>query len=125
MSFTVNTGQTYTDTFLKGIAEGVYINETLDKRSEVEKLFGLSVKEILDRYGLSFKKNNISFHGQTTYTIDNDAEALIYLILSNFKTNTKALTYTIGITFRPNNKFKFNLFCSISTNIFLSDKRKS
>ena len=84
MSFTVNTGQTYTDTFLKGLAEGVYINETLDKRNEVEKLFGLSEKEILDRYGLSFKKNNISFHGQTTYTIENDAEALIYLIKNGF-----------------------------------------
>ena len=84
MSFTVNTGQTYTDTFLKGLAEGVYINETLDKRSEVEKLFGLSEKEIFDKYGISFTKNKISFHGQTTYTIENDAEALIYLIKNGF-----------------------------------------
>ena len=84
MSFTFNTGQTYTDTFLKGLAEGVYINETLDKRSEVEKLFGLSEKEIFDKYGISFTKNKISFHGQTTYTIENDAEALIYLIKNGF-----------------------------------------
>ena len=39
-------------------------------------------------------------------------EALIDLLLSNFKTNTKALTYTIGYTFRPNNKFKFNSILS-------------
>ena len=30
MSIVVNTGQTYTDTFVKGLAEGVYINETLE-----------------------------------------------------------------------------------------------
>ena len=44
----------------------------------------------------------------TNLTANWNEEALIDLLLSNFKTNTKALTYTIGFTFRPNNKFKFN-----------------
>ena len=84
MSIVVNTGQTYTDTFVKGLAEGVYINETLEERSEIERLFGLSEEEIFKEYGISFKKNKISFHGQTTYQIENDAEAKIWLIKKGF-----------------------------------------
>ena len=56
MSIVVNTGQTYTDTFVKGLAEGVYINETLEERSDIERLFGLSEEEIFKEYGISFKK---------------------------------------------------------------------
>ena len=84
MSIVVNTGQTYTDTFVKGLAEGVYINETLEERSEIERLFGLSEEEIFKEYGISFKKNKISFHGQTTYQIENDAEAKIWLLKKGF-----------------------------------------
>ena len=84
MTISINTGQTYTPTFLQGLAEGVYINETLDERSEIEKLFGMSEQEIFERFGVSFKKNEISFHGQTTYQIENDAEAQIWLIKKGF-----------------------------------------
>ena len=84
MSIVVNTGQTYTDTFVKGLAEGVYINETLEERSEIERLFGLSEEEIFKEYGISFKKNEISFHGHTTYQIENDAEAKLWLIKKGF-----------------------------------------
>ena len=84
MSIVVNTGQTYTDTFVKGLAEGVYINETLEERSDIERLFGLSEEEIFKEYGISFKKNKISFHGQTTYQIENDAEAKIWLLKKGF-----------------------------------------
>ena len=84
MSIVVNTGQTYTDTFVKGLAEGVYINETLEERSEIERLFGLSEEEIFKEYGITFKKNKISFHGQTTYQIENDAEAKIWLLKKGF-----------------------------------------
>ena len=84
MTISINTGQTYTPTFLQGLAEGVYINETLDERSEIEKLFGMSEQEIFERFGVSFKKNEISFHGQTTYQIENDAEAKIWLIKKGF-----------------------------------------
>ena len=84
MTISINTGQTYTPTFLQGLAEGVYINETLDKRSEIEKLFGMSEEEIFEKFGISFKKNEISFHGQTTYQIENDAEAKIWLIKKGF-----------------------------------------
>ena len=84
MSIVVNTGQTYTDTFVKGLAEGVYINETLEERSDIERLFGLSEEEIFKEYGISFKKNEISFHGQTTYQIENDAEAKIWLLKKGF-----------------------------------------
>ena len=84
MTISINTGQTYTPTFLQGLAEGVYINETLDERSEIEKLFGMSEQEIFERFGVSFKKNEISFHGQTTYQIENDAEAQIWLLKKGF-----------------------------------------
>ena len=84
MSIVVNTGQTYTDTFVKGLAEGVYINDTLEERSDIERLFGLSEEEIFKEYGISFKKNKISFHGQTTYQIENDAEAKIWLLKKGF-----------------------------------------
>ena len=84
MSIVVNTGQTYTDKFVKGLAEGVYINETLEERSDIERLFGLSEEEIFKEYGISFKKNKISFHGQTTYQIENDAEAKIWLLKKGF-----------------------------------------
>jgi hypothetical protein len=84
MTISINTGQTYTPTFLQGLAEGVYINETLDERSEIEKLFGMSEQEIFEKFGVSFKKNEISFHGQTTYEIENDAEAKIWLIKKGF-----------------------------------------
>lgn len=84
MTISINTGQTYTSTFLQGLAEGVYINETLDERSEIEKLFGMSEQEIFEKFGVSFKKNEISFHGQTTYQIENDAEAKIWLIKKGF-----------------------------------------
>ena len=89
MSFTFNTGQTYTNTFLKGLAEGVYINEALDKRNEIEQLFGLTEEEIYKEYGISFKKNKISFNGEwsrykTTYQIENDAEAKLWLIKKGF-----------------------------------------
>ena len=84
MTISINTGQTYTPTFLQGLAEGVYINETLDERSEIEKLFGMSEQEIFEKFGVSFKKNEISFHGQTTYQIENDAEAKIWLIKKGF-----------------------------------------
>ena len=84
MTISINTGQTYTPTFLQGLAEGVYINESLDERSEIEKLFGMSEEEISKNFGVSFKKNKISFHGQTTYQIENDAEAKIWLIKKGF-----------------------------------------
>ena len=84
MTISINTGQTYTPTFLQGLAEGVYINEALDERSEIEKLFGMSEQEIFEKFGVSFKKNEISFHGQTTYQIENDAEAKIWLIKKGF-----------------------------------------
>jgi len=84
MTISINTGQTYTPTFLQGLAEGVYINESLDERSEIEKLFGMSEEEIFKNFGVSFKKNKISFHGQTTYLIENDAEAKIWLIKKGF-----------------------------------------
>ena len=89
MSFTFNTGQTYTNTFLKGLAEGVYINEALDERNEIEQLFGLTEEEIYKEYGISFKKNKISFNGEwsrykTTYQIENDAEAKLWLIKKGF-----------------------------------------
>ena len=84
MTISINTGTAYTSTFLQGLAEGVYINETLDERSEIEKLFGMSEQEIFEKFGVSFKKNEISFHGQTTYQIENDAEAKIWLIKKGF-----------------------------------------
>jgi len=84
MTISINTGTAYTSTFLQGLAEGVYINETLDERSEIEKLFGMSEQEIFEKFGVSFKKNEISFHGQTTYLIENDAEAKIWLIKKGF-----------------------------------------
>ena len=62
-------------------------------------IYDLNTKNTLN-LGLRFTSTNL--------TANWNEEALIDLLLSNFKTNTKALTYTIGFTFRPNNKFKFN-----------------
>ena len=67
----------------------LYQDETLDKRSEIEQLFGLTEEEIYKEYGISFKKNKISFSGEwsrykTTYQIENDAEAKLWLIKKGF-----------------------------------------
>ena len=60
-----------------------------DTRTEIEQLFGLTVEEIYKEYGIYFKKNKISFNGEwsrykTTYQIENDAEAKLWLIKKGF-----------------------------------------
>tara|TARA_B100000963_G_scaffold297131_1_gene268479 strand:- start:25484 stop:27985 length:2502 start_codon:yes stop_codon:yes gene_type:complete len=55
-------------------------------------------------FGLRFTSTNLIANW--------NEDALIDQLLSNFKTNTKALTYTVGYTFRPNDRFKFNSILS-------------
>jgi len=60
-----------------------------DERSEIEKLFGLTEEEIYKEYGISFKENKISFNGEwsrykTTFQIENDAAAKLWLIQKGF-----------------------------------------
>ena len=60
-----------------------------DTRTEIEQLFGLTEEEIYKEYGIHFKKNKISFNGEwsrykTTYQIENDAEAKLWLIKKGF-----------------------------------------
>ena len=60
-----------------------------DERSEIEKLFGLTKEEIYKEYGISFKENKISFNGEwsrykTTFQIENDAAAKLWLIQKGF-----------------------------------------
>ena len=49
-----------------------------------ERLFGMTEKEIYNKFGLIFKETGLYYNGEPQYEIESDQEAELYLIKKGF-----------------------------------------